>query len=137
MNARTLCEIIVIQGAEQLRDFNAITKFLLFLILILVSFGFPLFILMLFNIIFADFYSKGFLTGLFHLFICVIAIVVNAITSVIISINHLRGRSHNNLFDSKFFKQLALFFLVSILGQIVLSIIFENPFKDPPPFSFF
>jgi hypothetical protein len=129
VNTTTLCEIIVIQGAEQLRDFNAITKlFLLFLILILVSVGFPLFILMVFDIIFADYYSKVILAGLLHLFIGVIAIMVNATTSVIISINHLRGRSHNNLFDSKFFKQLALFFLVSILGQIVLSIIFENPF---------
>jgi hypothetical protein len=120
-----------------LRDFNATTKFLLFLILILVSFGFPLFILMLFNIIFADFYSKGFLTGLLHFFICVIAIVVNAITTVIYSINHLRGRSHDNLIDSDFLKQLALFFIVSILVQIVLSLLFENPFKDPPSFNFF
>ncbi|MBP1906334.1 polyferredoxin [Paenibacillus turicensis] len=101
-------------------------QLLLIVISIFGSIILPILILQLFYILFAEFYTKGFLTGIGHLFVCGIMIIVNIVGSQILiqrQYNRVKKNIRRNIF---------IIITVSIILQVGLSIMIENPFKDPP-----
>jgi len=116
---------------------NSLRRVTFCALIILFSIAIPIIIISLFFIIFSDFYSKGFLTGAVQLFmITPLMILVNIVISMIYLNSHFNSSSkkgnirRNNV---KYFKMLC----VSILIQIILNILVENPFKEPPKTSWF
>jgi len=99
---------------------------LLIVISILGSILFPILLLQLFHIWFAEFYTKGFLTGLGHLLVCGLMIVLNIVISQILIQNQY------NKDKEKLIINLIILIIVSIILQISLSFMIENPFIDPP-----
>ncbi|OKP84688.1 hypothetical protein A3842_07915 [Paenibacillus sp. P3E] len=101
-------------------------KLLLIVISIFCSIVLPVLILELFHLLFPEFYTKGFLTGLGHLLICGLMIILNIVTSqIIIHSQYNKGKEDMT-------RYIIIFIIVSIILQVTLSIMIENPFKDPP-----
>ncbi|MNB65292.1 hypothetical protein D3C81_385930 [compost metagenome] len=94
--------------------------------LLLAAFLLPVAILKLLFIIFSEFYTKGFMTGLGQALICILMIAVNVITMIMSSERIQDGK----IKDVKKYILLVVFF--SVFTQITLSLIIENPFIDPP-----
>lgn len=86
----------------------------------------PILILQLFYILFAEFYTKGFLTGIGHLFVCGIMIILNIVGSQILI------QSRYNKEKKNLTRNIFIIIIASIILQAALSIMIENPFKDPP-----
>lgn len=101
-------------------------KLLLIVISIFCSIIVPILILQLFYILFAEFYTKGFLTGMGHFLVCGIMIILNIVGSQIL-IQRQYTRVKENIIRNIF-----IIITVSIILQVGLSIMIENPFKDPP-----
>lgn len=101
---------------------------------LLISIVVPVLILMSFFLIFPDFYSEGFLTGLGQIILCGIIIMFNAIFFPCISVLYFKKFINDyGIEKGKIIlaNRLILLLVVSAVVQIVLSIIIENPFKDP------
>ncbi len=101
-------------------------QFLLIVISIFCSIILPILILQLFYILFAEFYTKGFLTGIGHLLVCGLMIILNIVSSQILI------KSQYNKEKENITRNIYIFIIVSIILQVALSIMIENPFKDPP-----
>lgn len=94
----------------------------------------PILILVLFFLIFSDFYSEGFLTGLGHILVCGFMMILNSTLGTILVLKTFEKGTENE--DGYVPIRILLMVLGSFALQVVLSILVENPFKDPPPFSF-
>lgn len=101
-------------------------EILLIVVLIFCSIVLPILILGLFHLLFAEFYTEGFLTGLGHLLVCGLMIILNICTSPIL----IHSQFHKGKEDLT--RYIIIFFIVSIILQVTLSILIENPYKDPP-----
>lgn len=111
-------------------------KFLISLAVVLGAVALPAGILVLFYLIFTDFYQKGFLTGLLQGLICLIIMFIHFIVGLALAEKYWTAR--NEGLDGKIvIRQFLIYLAVGVLVQISLNIIFENPFKDPPVQSFF
>lgn len=113
-------------------------KILVLLLTLIFAITVPIFILFLFHLIFADFYTKGFLTGMGHYLVCALMIVANSLSlPVIIYRSYKENIIEVEIINKdSFHNRIILSFLVSILIHIVLSILIENPFKEPPGLNF-
>jgi len=101
-------------------------QILLNVVLILSSIILPIFILNIFHMMFATFYTKGFLTGLGHLLVCGLMVILNIVTSLIL-IQWQRNTQKEDITVA-----ILIFFMVSLILQVILNILIENPFVDPP-----
>jgi len=95
-------------------------------VIIILSLAIPIILLSLFFIIFSDFYSKGFLTGLSHIIICLLMMAINLAISTIWLGKYFRNEGEQEI--TKLFFGLIL----SLIAQCILNILLENPFIDPP-----
>ncbi|MBM6996003.1 hypothetical protein IM700_010135 [Paenibacillus sp. DXFW5] len=90
----------------------------------------PIIIVLLFFVIFSGFYNKGFLTGLGQLMVCGFMMLLNSTIILNMLLIYCEG-----LIESKEYKTLrkAIIFtiLISVAIQTILSILIENPFRDP------
>jgi hypothetical protein len=109
-------------------------KLLLVIIALLYSVIVPIMIVSLFFLLFPEFYTKGFLTGLGHMLICGIMILLNIFLIPIISLNYYKKFIIELTTDGKaqFTNRILILLSISVVTQVVLSILIENPFKDPP-----
>lgn len=79
-------------------------------------------------------YTKGFLTGIGHMLICMIMIIINAVSiPIIMNRSYKKNIIEDNEGDggSSFLKTVFYTLSISIIVQISLNILIENPFKDP------
>ncbi|AIQ57182.1 hypothetical protein PBOR_09755 [Paenibacillus borealis] len=111
-------------------------KFLISLPVVLGAVALPAGILVLFYLIFTDFYQRGFLTGLLQGLICLVIMFIHFIVGLVFAEKYWTAR--NEGLDGKIvIRQFLIYLAIGVLVQISLNIIFENPFKDPPAPSFF
>ncbi|WNS46703.1 hypothetical protein [Paenibacillus sp. MMS20-IR301] len=111
-------------------------KYLISLPVILGAAALPAGVSQLFYIIFADFYSNGFLTGLPQFFICLVIMIINLLMGFFFAEKYWLAKNGGQ--DGKRVIRHFLVYLASgILVQIILNVIIENPFKDPPAPPFF
>jgi small-conductance mechanosensitive channel len=105
-------------------------KFLIIFFSLIFAIGIPILILFIFNFMFAEFYSKGFLNGIAHMFIGLIMIIVNAVSLPVITFKSYKKKSDDKKGNdsNKFILTIVLSLLISVFIQIVLSILIENPF---------
>lgn len=101
-------------------------KFIFSLVIIVISLAIPIILVSLFFIMFSDFYSKGFLTGLTHIIICLFMLVINFAISTVWLGKYFQADGEYKL------SKLFLGLLLSLLAQCMLNILLENPFTDPP-----
>jgi len=104
--------------------------------IIIFSIAIPIAIISLFFLIFPDFYSKGFLTGIAQLYIvCPVMMIANLIISTAYLGEYFKSQTAENRVSQnkhKYFLRIG----ISILVQIGLNILIENPFRDPPSWGF-
>lgn len=96
----------------------------------------PYGILQLFFIFFADFYQKGFLTGISHILFSRVLMFIHAVVSLAF-MNNFWTEKNNGMDGKRFIKYLLIYLAIGVLVQMGLNIITENPFKDPPAPSLF
>jgi hypothetical protein len=92
----------------------------------------PYFIVLFFHVIFPDFYTKGFLTGLGHMMIGGIMIFLNLIIGPNVVLLYYKDMVNDKKTPESFYKAILILILVSVAVQVTLNILIENPFKDPP-----
>ncbi|WP_336773243.1 hypothetical protein [Paenibacillus sp. MMO-58] len=109
-------------------------KILISIIAMFISVVVPIAILRAFFLLFPDFYSQGFLTGLGQMLVCGVIIICNAIffpSATVYYFNKFVPAFGVKIGRDRLVKRIILFLVVSVVIQIVLSILVENPFKAP------
>lgn len=113
-----------------------IRKYLISLPVIAGAVAVPAGVQMLFSVIFADFYKKGFLTGLLQAFICLVIMFIHLIMGFYFTEKYWAERN-KELDGKRVIRHFLIYLAAGVLAQVCLNIIFENPFVDPPAPSFF
>lgn len=112
---------------------NKRSKFKVATLVVFLSIGTPALIQLVFRVIFADYYENGvFLPGLAHYFITALMIIVNLIFAPMIVFLNYPTLEQGDV-RSILLTRITIIFAVSIVAQIVLSIIIENPFSPSTP----
>ena len=127
VNTRTLSEIV-----ERMNGMKNIKKLIFSTFIILFSIAIPVLVVSLFYQIFPEFYSKGFFTGITHIyFVCPLMMIINCIISILYLSEHFKNKptdTNKSPNGRRYFTRIV----ISILVQIGLNILTENPFRDPP-----
>ncbi|GGG67426.1 hypothetical protein GCM10010918_22580 [Paenibacillus radicis (ex Gao et al. 2016)] len=109
-------------------------KILIAVIALLVSVIIPILVLNIFYLIFPDFYKDGFLTGLGHMLVCGIIIFIHAILIPSIAVFYFQDltlKFGTERGITMLINRIILLLVCSVIIQIVLSILIENPFIEP------
>lgn len=109
-------------------------KTLISIIAMIISVVVPIVILRAFFLIFPDFYSQGFLTGLGQMLVCAVIIICNVIIFPSATVYYFKKFVPTfgvKIGRERLIKRILLFLVISVVIQIVLSILVENPFKEP------
>ncbi|MFC3746205.1 hypothetical protein [Paenibacillus sp. GCM10012306] len=105
--------------------------FVVIIISLIGSIILPVLIILLFHVIFPDFYTKGFLTGIGHVIIGGIMMVLNVIIGPNLIVLYYEDMMKSKESTVSFYRAILIFILVSVVVQITLSILIENPFTEP------
>lgn len=90
----------------------------------------PILVVLLFRLMFSNFYEQeAFLPGLGHIMICILMVIVNLIINPITVTRYYNQFIDNN--PEKIIGVVIVIFSLSIAAQIILSILIENPFREP------
>lgn len=112
---------------------NKRSKFRVGVLVVLLSMGTPVLMQLIFSVIFADYYKNGFfLPGFGHYMVTALMIIVNLIAAPMIVFLNYPSLEQEDL-GNILLTRITIIFAVSIVVQIVLSIMIENPFSPSTP----